>query len=334
MASVYAMFDRRDRLIVLTFHRIGPGWAIGRQVLRRHLEYLRAHFRLSTPARVLEEGIQGQVALVVVDDAHSDIYEVLYPLARMLEVPFAIAVPTDFFLRERWLWFDAFSWLLQHAPRERRVTLPNGLSLRPGDAIAVASVKAAIKRLLPEEREDWLHALACGFGLRLPARPTNRYRSLTREQMRELLASGLVELCPHTVTHTVATVLRPEQLRAELIACKAELEDFAGRNWPAFCYPDGELGTFDAHTASLLSEAGFRMAFTSLEGINWPANLDWYALRRLHVHPSLRVLHKNASGLGAWFARRPHATRHALGLMTATTSPTISQGRSASSHER
>lgn len=303
VSSAYSAFDRSDRLVVLSLHRIGHGWPINPEVLRRHLEYLQSNFHLSLPSRVLEEGIRGRVALVVVDDAHGDIYEVLYPLARALRVPFSIAVPTDFFLRGQWLWFDALRWLLDHASGEVSVQLNDDLTVRSGDTVSIAACKAALKRLLPEERAEWLERLARGFRLRLPARPTVRYRSLTYEEMREMLASCLVELCPHSVTHTVATVLPPAQLRKELVACKVELEEFARRAWPAFCYPDGEQWTFSTQTAAALAAAGYRLAFTSLAGINRPTRLDWYALRRVHIHPSLSVLRKHATGLGETLER-------------------------------
>ncbi len=281
-------------------------------MLRRHFEYLRARFRLITPNVLVDEGaVRGQVALVVVDDAHGDIYEELFPLARSLGIPFAIAVPTDFFLRGHWLWFDAFAYLLENAPHGS-CALVDGQRLVVNERTSVAAFKARLKRCLPEERDALLNALARGLGISLPSRPTGRYRALTVREMREMLASGLVELCPHTVTHTVATVLPPVRLDAELAACKAECEDFARRPCLAFCYPDGEPGTYDARTARALATAGFRLAFTSVEGINLPATLDWFALRRLHIHVSLGVLRKHASGLGEWLARwRP--ARHDSG---------------------
>lgn len=307
----YGFVDRRPRLVILTLHRLGRGWPIDRAVLRRHLEYLRAHFRLTTPSALAQAGaFVGQQALVVVDDAHADIYEELFPLARALGVPFAVAVPTDFFLRGRWLWFDALAWLLENAPAGACAELGDNLVLSPRDPTSVQACKRRLKRSLPEERERLLDELARRFGLSLPKRPPARYRALSTAEARALLRSGLVEFCPHTVTHTVATVLPPERLAQELAQSKAELEDFTGRPCPAFCYPDGEAGTFDALSAQALAQAGFRLAFTSLEGINRPTTVDWYALKRLHIHPSLSVLRKNASGLGDWLARA-RATRPA-----------------------
>jgi peptidoglycan/xylan/chitin deacetylase (PgdA/CDA1 family) len=110
--------------------------------------------------------------------------------------------------------------------------------------------------------------------------------------------TGLLEICSHTLTHPIVSRLDDDELSLELVASKTQLEATFGQKVRAFGYPNGETSDFDARTRRAVTDAGYDMAFTSIEGVNYGSRMDWLALRRVHAHPRTAVFAKLASGLG------------------------------------
>ena len=296
MVKLYRWFDRAPRLTVATFHRIGDKSRITPAHVRHHMEYLARYNDVVLPSTFASLGVPKGAAMVTVDDCHQDIYWHLFPVAQALRIPFTICVPTDSFFRRHWLWFDQFYWMLERAPADAEVEA-GGQRLRVGSAESVASMKSFLKRRLPAERDRLLASMGQQLKCVPPPAPQDGYESATQEQMKEMLASGLVEICAHSVTHTIATVLPDDTLRDELRRSKEELERFCEREVVCFCYPNGEDGDFDARTTEAVKGMRHKLALTSVEGTN-PFPFDPYLVRRVHAHEVVSVFEKEASGLG------------------------------------
>ncbi len=303
--SVSAL-DRRRQLLVLTLHRVGAGAKIAPACLEDHLRYLAAHYEVLTPSQWLamdEARRPRRTAMVTIDDAHADIHETIFPIAQRFGVPITIAVPTDFFFRGQWLWFDRVTWALEHARPGTIVQLDSPAAATPiritiGDAASHAELSRYLKRQSVAERGEAVERLVSELGVRVPAVPPDEYRALTLDEMRALLATECVELCAHTATHPILTRVADDVLRTELSEPKRELEQFVGREIVSFCYPNGETGDFDARTRTAVADAGYTLAFTSVQGLNRNGRTDPLAVRRIHAHPRLAVFKKMASGLG------------------------------------
>jgi peptidoglycan/xylan/chitin deacetylase (PgdA/CDA1 family) len=296
-ARAFAQLNLTSRLTVLTFHRFDTTSGITREHIFHHLRFLAKHHEFVLPATIDSSAGTRCRAMVTVDDCHRDIYSELYPVARELNVPFVICVPTDFFLRRKWLWFDHLYWLLERWPHGVPADI-GGRSFAIDSKHDVQDLKQVIKRQLPDQRAATLAALEDQGELVAPSEPPPEYESVGREEMREMLASGLVEICAHTISHTIATVLVKDEFDRELAECKRELESFAGREVGSFCYPNGEEGDFSDATMKAVRDAGFRMALTSVAGLN-PVPFDSYLIRRIHAHKQTSSFEKEASGLGA-----------------------------------
>ncbi len=295
-ATVFEAAGNGRGLSVITFHRFGAGTGIGHAEIRHHIEYLGRRCEFIAPTRLRGLTAPDRVAMLSVDDCHRDIYDYLYPAAVEHRAPIVICVPTDFYLRGAWLWFDRLYWMRERA-RADAVLRIGARSVRLGVATEIDWLKRHLKGLLPELREPLLDDIGRQLGLNCPASPQDGYEALTSEQVREMLASGLVELCAHTVSHTIATVLPPARLATELAASKRELEEHAGREIVSFCYPNGEAGDFDDATTDAVRRAGFDCALTSVAGLNRPP-VDRYRIRRVHANALRGRFEKDASGLG------------------------------------
>lgn len=296
-ARGYAWVKPPGGLAVATFHRFGPPSGILRTHVRHHLAFMARHFRMVVPSDLdarLKAG-EKRLAIATVDDCHRDIFEYLYPVAKTLGIPFVICVPTDFFLRRQWLWFDLLYWLLERAPADASIVVDDKL-LRLASRVDVAFLKRHLKGRLKPERDELLANIAQQLRLVQPLEPQDGYEATTEAQLREMIDSGLVEICAHTVSHTIATVLPHEELAQELNASKRELQEFAQREVPSFCYPNGEHGDFSDETTRAVRQAGFRMAFTSVAGDN-PIPGDLFRIRRVHAQVVTNAFEREVSGL-------------------------------------
>lgn len=83
---------------------------------------------------------------------------------------------------------------------------------------------------------------------------------LSDGEIREMLASGLVELGGHTITHANLPALPEDEAWREIHGCKTALEETFGVRVPTFCYPFGLLGDREA---ALARKAGFIGAVTT-----------------------------------------------------------------------
>jgi peptidoglycan/xylan/chitin deacetylase (PgdA/CDA1 family) len=87
---------------------------------------------------------------------------------------------------------------------------------------------------------------------------------LTDDEIRTMLASGLIELGGHTVTHANLPALSEDEAWQEIHGCKTALENTFGVRAPTFCYP---FGLFGPREVELTRKAGFIGAVTTEQGV-------------------------------------------------------------------
>lgn len=103
---------------------------------------------------------------------------------------------------------------------------------------------------------------------------------LTWDMLRELDASGLIEVGAHSRTHPDLRALGADRRWGEIAGSKATLEQGLGRPITAFCYPAGK---YDAAVIAAVRQAGFLTATTVEYGAQ--QHLQWaYELPRIRVH--------------------------------------------------
>jgi peptidoglycan/xylan/chitin deacetylase (PgdA/CDA1 family) len=101
---------------------------------------------------------------------------------------------------------------------------------------------------------------------------------LTWEQMRALDGKTL-SFEPHSRTHPYLTKLPPAAAREEIVGSKKKLEDELGREARVFSYPHGD---HDDAIEGMVREAGFAMAVTDKQGLNYSGD-DPIRVRRTMI---------------------------------------------------
>lgn len=101
---------------------------------------------------------------------------------------------------------------------------------------------------------------------------------ITKEQMREMNADGAL-FEAHSQTHPYFLQLEESRLMEEVHGCKEDLRTILGHEPQFFAYPYGQ---FHARERKCVSEAGYKGACTTIQGLN-TIRTDLYRLRRINI---------------------------------------------------
>ncbi|HEY4622036.1 MAG TPA: polysaccharide deacetylase family protein [Gaiellaceae bacterium] len=110
-----------------------------------------------------------------------------------------------------------------------------------------------------------------------------RNETLDWDELAELEAGG-VRIGSHGIGHRPLSELDPAEATREIALSKLRLEERLGREVEAFAYVKGSQADYRPEHASLVQQAGYKLAFTSVSGANGPAR-DRFRLRRYNVEP-------------------------------------------------
>jgi len=95
---------------------------------------------------------------------------------------------------------------------------------------------------------------------------------LTRDQIKELVASNLVEIGSHTFNHPDLRSLKNKDAKFEIQASKKILEQISGRPVLTFAYP---FGYYKKEFFALASEVGYKAAVSVQPGVKQGINNIW-----------------------------------------------------------
>lgn len=87
---------------------------------------------------------------------------------------------------------------------------------------------------------------------------------MNEEEIKEIMASGLVELGAHTLDHLYLKFLPENTQRKQIIESKKKLEELFGIQVKTFAYP---YGAFSEETVNLVKEAGYTVAVSVIPGM-------------------------------------------------------------------
>jgi peptidoglycan/xylan/chitin deacetylase (PgdA/CDA1 family) len=102
-------------------------------------------------------------------------------------------------------------------------------------------------------------------------------------ELAELEAGG-IRVESHGIGHRPVSELELAEAAREITLSKLRLEDRLGRPVDAYAFVKGSLADYRPEHVSLVQQAGYSLAFTSVSGANGPAS-DRYRLRRYNVEP-------------------------------------------------
>ena len=227
---------------------------------RTQLDYLRRHFNvvpLSVLAQQLKVGIVDRCAVALtVDDGRRNFYEIFFPLLKEFRLPVTFFVVSSFIRREDWIWTDKIQWLADqlHAPVELQRD-------------KIDRLFEILNRLRPEIRNAYINHVATSMNLEIPTEPPPKYAPCTWAELREMSASGLVEIGSHTVSHSILSTLTDDECWGEMITSREQIENGLGTKIGCFCFPNGKPSDYRSSHLRQLHDAGYKSAVVASYGL-------------------------------------------------------------------
>jgi len=126
------------------------------------------------------------------------------------------------------------------------------------------------------------------------------HRPLTVDELRELAASPVIDVAPHTRRHPALAHQPIAVQRDEIAGSTDELAEWVGQRASVFSYPFGGPGAdYDSETVAAVRRAGFQLAVA-----NFPARVTPLSSR--FAIPRHLVRNWDATEFESWLTR--HAT--------------------------
>lgn len=283
-----------NTLRVLTYHRVADPEdsrmldprliSATPAAFEQHMRHLARHYQVVSLEEVLNTvekrtRLPNRAVLVTFDDAYHDFTEFAWPILKRYRLPATMFVPTAYPDQpDRAFWWDRLYRALTFTAQMELDPTPIGcLPLRSSEE------RHQSLRRLQNHTKTLAHAEAIALVDEICSKLDNgqssRQSILSWEELRQLVREG-VTLGAHTRTHPILTQLPPEQIREEISGSQRDLKREIGAVLPIFCYPDGG---HNEDVVNVLSEEGFVLAFTSLDGQNDMSKAQYLRLRRTGI---------------------------------------------------
>jgi peptidoglycan/xylan/chitin deacetylase (PgdA/CDA1 family) len=299
----HRVFPPEPKPLILGYHRIADEavdpWSLA--VSPTHFEeQLLALRRTRHPLPLTEfvdhliaDTLPANAVALTFDDGYVDNLVAAKPRLSAADVPATVFLATGYIGRLEPFWWDELARLVlrENAPlsfelvvRGEAMRIDYDTEFVEGEDgpierrhAALLRIWEALRPLEDEERRSIMIELESIFSRRDHRRTLGR--AMTREEVRALVAEGLVAIGAHTVTHPQLSRLGAAACHREITESKRACETFAGASVTAFAYPYGD---FDADARETVKAAGFAFACSMQRGPVTAAS-DIFALPRIHV---------------------------------------------------
>ena len=279
------------RGLVFTLHSVRPNAGLDEEANgffpNRHLtvtpEFLErtilqvraAGLRIVSLAEALDHAENGdpdaqRMCAFTFDDGYRDNLTHAYPVLKKHDVPFTIFVTSGFVDRSSEIWWEALERIVGGA---LSIETPIGERMRTLDARSYNEKTRTYDHLLhwfthelgEESQRVELRRLAATHGLDLAALADELI--LSWDELRDLCRDPLFTLGAHTHNHFALARLSRARMHEDIATGLERLGDELGISPTFFAYPYGFEAAVNHQSLEVVSEFGFRAAFTTHPGM-------------------------------------------------------------------
>ncbi|GCE03720.1 polysaccharide deacetylase family protein [Dictyobacter aurantiacus] len=309
--SRWRMRQRGPRLLILNYHRASLG------DIRRHMQYLKRHYRILHLEDALEElyasqsparksGQQPTPLVITFDDGYHDNYTHAFKAAVEFQVPITIFLIPGYIDSGEYFWWgegerlvkqtgltefnlDGQVYYLQQPASQQALSQAIDARLRSARSVA--------------EREQFLTQMRQDLAI-VPDTCEETVKDvnipLSWGEVLEMQESGFVSFGAHTMNHPVLACLSdPTEVRYEIASCRHLMQERLNRPVRTFAYPIGRTEHIGLEALKTVREAGYSWAVTTTKGVATPQS-DPYRLERVLVEVRRHWLLIAAETSGIW----------------------------------
>ncbi len=275
---------------ILIYHRVNDDrdpyfGGIPTTEFEQQMAYVSCRFRV-LPLSALVTALRGgalpdNAIAVTLDDGYRDNYLHAFPILQRYSIPATIFLTTSAIGSDLELWHDDVFSAFRETAEPALEPFGSKKTRSPLTTIAERlhtqhEFLVYIRTLSEAERAAAVSRLREGLRVGPPRRAPGLM--LSWEEVKAMNRAG-IQFGSHTATHPILSRVDRDHARREIVDSKRAIEEQLGTPVEGFAYPNGTRADFLPETKTLLQEAGYRYAVTTIGGSNEPEE-DVYELRR------------------------------------------------------
>jgi peptidoglycan/xylan/chitin deacetylase (PgdA/CDA1 family) len=292
---------RRENLLrILVYHRIG---SLGEDnglmdpsllsatpdQFEQQMKFLREHYRLLSILDLLQaieakESLPPKSVMVTFDDGYLNFFETAWPILQRFEVPTLVFLATGFLFPENQIfWWDRLYQGIYKTSCTRLILPPIGsISLENKDQRWDAFIK--LKNKISCMSFQPAMQLVDQIMETLEVAPDSKGLLMNWSDVRLLNEQGCY-LAAHTRNHPILTRITRDEAHQEIMYGQQDILKELGTACPVFAYPSGHQRDINNAILPILQELGFKLALTSIPGINVMPHINPLRLERIGLFP-------------------------------------------------
>lgn len=266
--------DHERNVCVLLYHRVCNlpldvwGLAISPEIFERHIRFYKDNYNI---LRFDEDwsNVHEPSLIITFDDGYADNLNYALPILEKYKVPATIFVSSGNIGTDREFWWDELERIIFYNNKNEYYFRPNEeyfpLSTYEEKKEACRRVRLFLKKLLPEERDEFLKKMMSELEVDRISRSINR--TMNERELRTLASSPYITIGGHTVTHNMLSAETKKQQEWEIITSKTRIEEIIDNEITVFSYPFGGDDDINSYSIENVKKAGYKRAATTSIGV-------------------------------------------------------------------
>lgn len=255
----------------------------------QQMKYLREHWAPVSEAQIVDfyknnAPLPDGAACVTFDDGYKDVITLALPVLKKYSIPAILFIPSEPVQNDDMLWTGEVAVMFKNTSATSLAFEIDGRAYHYvwrddiEKSVVMRELKADLKQVSDRARHNALESVRTQLG---QVDDHQRRDYLVNELDMKVLYESHVAIASHTVTHPILSQVSKEQAEYEVRECRDYLSAM-GFPQRSFCYPNGQAEDYSDTTLKVLQDAGYEIAFTTIEGVNTAAT-NPLELRRIHV---------------------------------------------------
>ncbi len=207
------------------------------------------------------------------DDGYVDAHEIIYPIFKRHQCPYAIYIATAFPEGDITLWWYMLEDLVlkhEHVAFTCKGENHSFNTVQPKDKEqAYAAIRNLILNASKSEQDAVISSIFTPYNIK---EENYADQQLNWNQIIELANDPLVTIGAHTVNHLKLNQLTADEVHKEIQDSKTRIEDKIGKQVNHFSYPFGGRNEAEKREFKIARNCGFHTMTTVREGAIFPAH--------------------------------------------------------------